>query len=87
MAWSLFGAAVAAALMLVSPAAAQQAPTAAAQPAAQPSAEASTPTAERPTDLKVELAERRESDAPVITKRPRAVRTTTCRCGDPASQQ
>ena len=78
---SPFGFAVAAALLLGTPAAAQK--------AASPDqrATAGAPEAKPAAELKVELAERRDTDQPVVTKRPRAARVTSCRCGDVASQQ
>ena len=79
---SPFGFAVAAALLLGTPAAAQKAPS----PDQHPTVEARE-QAKPASELKVELAERRDTDQPVVTKRPRAARVTTCRCGDIASQQ
>ena len=78
---SPFGFAVAAALLLGTPAAAQK--------AASPDqrATAGAPEAKPAAELKVELAERRDTDQPVVTKRPRAARVTSCRCGDIATQQ
>ena len=77
-----FGFAVAAALLLGTPAAAQKA----ASPEQRATAGAPE-QAKAAAELKVELAERRDTDQPVVTKRPRAARVTSCRCGDIATQQ
>ena len=81
---SPFAIAVIAALLLGSPAAAQQSPAHEQQPSPANTAGETPP---RPAELKVELAERRDADAPVIAKKRRAVRVSRCRCGNLASQQ
>lgn len=80
--------AIAAAVLIGSPAIAQQ-------PQAQPQlAETSAkPPLIEPDEAKelvskasVQLAERSDADDPAVPKRRRAARVTTCRCGDPSAQ-
>lgn len=79
---SPFPIAVAAALLLGTPAAAQKTPPAGQRPVVE------APEQAKPaSELKVELAERRDPGQQAVTKRPRAARVTTCRCGDLASQE
>lgn len=79
-----FGLAFATALLIASPAIAQEPVPAKADK--MPQSQAEQVESLGSPDAPVQLAERADAEQPPLVKRPRAARVTTCRCGDPSAQ-
>lgn len=70
---------------LASAAAAQQ--PAPVEPQEEPAAKVEETARLKAVEVPIQLAERLDADRPAVQAKKRVARVTTCRCGDPTSQQ